>query len=165
VTPLVGGYIADTYLGRYSTILIFCCIYLAGLVMTVIATVPGNESVALFFPAIYMIAIGTGGIKPNVSTMGADQFDHRYAQDRKEGESYFNYFYWSINLGALIAYLGIGELLYSSFLILAPHFHSLSHSHNQQHTSAKMASTALEATRGHFSSAMRYRLLRCSARS
>jgi dipeptide/tripeptide permease len=105
----MGGYIADTYLGRYNTILIFCIIYLAGLVMTVIATVPGNESIALFFPAIYMIAIGTGGIKPNVSTMGADQFDHHYPQDRKEMESYFNYFYWSINLGALIAYLGIGK--------------------------------------------------------
>ena len=53
---------------------------------------------------MYIIAIGTGGIKPNVSTLGADQFDIRYKQDRKEKESYFNYFYWSINLGALLSY-------------------------------------------------------------
>ena len=53
---------------------------------------------------MYIIAIGTGGIKPNVSTLGADQFDIRYKQDRKEKQSYFNYFYWSINLGALLSY-------------------------------------------------------------
>ena len=33
-----------------------------------------------------------GGIKPNVSTMGADQFDERYAQDRKEKGSFFNWY-------------------------------------------------------------------------
>eukprot|EP00597_Dinobryon_sp_UTEXLB2267_P005647 CAMPEP_0170080918 /NCGR_PEP_ID=MMETSP0019_2-20121128/16920_1 /TAXON_ID=98059 /ORGANISM="Dinobryon sp., Strain UTEXLB2267" /LENGTH=662 /DNA_ID=CAMNT_0010295097 /DNA_START=50 /DNA_END=2038 /DNA_ORIENTATION=- len=104
MTPLVGGYIADTYLGRYRTIMLFCLIYLGGLVMVVIAAVPGDVSVAVFFPAIYIIAIGTGGIKPNVSTMGADQFDDKYSKDRKEKESFFNWFYWSINLGALIAY-------------------------------------------------------------
>ena len=62
--------------------------------MAVIAAVPGDVSVAVFFPAIYIIAIGTGGIKPNVSTMGADQFDDKYSKDRKEKESFFN---WSVN--------------------------------------------------------------------
>jgi len=61
--------------------------------MAVIAAVPGDVSVAVFFPAIYIIAIGTGGIKPNVSTMGADQFDDKYSKDRKEKESFFN---WSV---------------------------------------------------------------------
>ena len=55
----------------------------------------------------YIVALGTGGIKPNVSTMGADQFDDNYAQDRKEKESFFNWFYWSINLGAFISYTTI----------------------------------------------------------
>lgn len=59
--------------------------------MVVIAAVPGNLSVGLFFAAIYAIAVGTGGIKPNVSTMGADQFDDRYSKDRKEKESFFNW--------------------------------------------------------------------------
>ena len=46
----------------------------------------------IVFPAIYIIAIGTGGIKPNVSTLGADQFDDRYSKDRLEKESFFNWF-------------------------------------------------------------------------
>eukprot|EP01038_Epipyxis_sp_PR26KG_P011667 gene11667-15622_t len=104
VTPLLGGYIADTYLGRYKSILVFCSIYLVGLVLVVLGSIPGDVSPALFFPAIYIIAIGTGGIKPNVSTMGADQFDDRYSKDRKEKESFFNWFYWAINLGSLISY-------------------------------------------------------------
>ena len=60
MTPLVGGYVADTYLGRYKTILIFCIVYLGGLVMVVASSVPGHVSEAVFFPAIYIIAIGTG---------------------------------------------------------------------------------------------------------
>jgi dipeptide/tripeptide permease len=104
ITPLLGGYIADTYLGRYKTILIFCCIYLVGLIMVVIGSAPGDVNANFFFPAIYIIALGTGGIKPNVSTMGADQFDERYSQDRLEMQSFFNWFYWMVNLGALLAY-------------------------------------------------------------
>jgi dipeptide/tripeptide permease len=66
-----------------------------GLVLVVLASVPGDASPALVFPAMYIIAIGTGGIKPNVSTLGADQFDEKYSQDRREKESFFN---WSLSL-------------------------------------------------------------------
>jgi dipeptide/tripeptide permease len=38
-------------------------------------------------------------LQPNVSTLGADQFSSS-PQDVKEKESFFNWFYWSINLGA-----------------------------------------------------------------
>ena len=103
ITPLLGGYIADSYLGRYNTILIFCLIYLVGLVCMVLGSIPGNASVLIIFPALYIIALGTGGIKPNVATLGADQFDERYSRDRKEKESFFNWFYWSINSAALIS--------------------------------------------------------------
>lgn len=69
-----------------------------------LGSIPGEVSPAVFFPAIYIIALGTGGIKPNVSTMGADQFDDRYSQDRKEKASFFNWFYWSVNLGSILSY-------------------------------------------------------------
>ncbi len=59
--------------------------------LVVFASIPGNAKPELVYPAMYIIAIGTGGIKPNVSTLGADQFDDRYSQDRREKESFFNW--------------------------------------------------------------------------
>ena len=46
------------HLSRYYTILTFSIIYLGGLVMVVLGSIPGHVSPALFFPAIYVIAIG-----------------------------------------------------------------------------------------------------------
>lgn len=63
---------------------------------------------ALFFFGLYLIALGTGGIKPCVSSFGADQFDDTDPTERMKKGSFFNWFYFSINLGALIS---------SSFLV------------------------------------------------
>jgi hypothetical protein len=58
---------------------------------------------ALLYGALYTIAVGTGGIKPNVSSFGADQFDDNSHVERKQKQSFFNWFYFSINVGSLIA--------------------------------------------------------------
>jgi len=104
VTPLLGGYIADSYLGRYNTILIFASIYLAGLAMMTIAASPSHEFHGLVMLALYIIALGTGGIKPNVCTLGADQFDDRVEEEKDAKASFFSWFYFSINCGAAVAY-------------------------------------------------------------
>lgn len=104
VTPLLGGYIADTILGRYKTILWFAMVYLGGLALFLGGSVPGQISAAMVYMGMYVVALGAGGIKPNCSTMGADQFDRLIPQDMKESKQFFSYFYWSINLGALVAY-------------------------------------------------------------
>jgi dipeptide/tripeptide permease len=53
----------------------------------------------VLFSSLYIIALGTGGIKPNVSAFGADQFDESDPQDRREKNSFFN---WWV-LAALLA--------------------------------------------------------------
>ncbi|KAJ1430529.1 PTR2 family proton/oligopeptide symporter, conserved site [Sesbania bispinosa] len=58
---------------------------------------------AVFFFGLYLIALGTGGIKPCVSSFGADQFDDTDAQERIKKGSFFNWFYFSINIGALVS--------------------------------------------------------------
>ncbi|XP_021685974.1 protein NRT1/ PTR FAMILY 8.3 isoform X2 [Hevea brasiliensis] len=58
---------------------------------------------AVFFFGLYLIALGTGGIKPCVSSFGADQFDDTDPQERVKKGSFFNWFYFSINIGALIS--------------------------------------------------------------
>ncbi|GAA0155306.1 hypothetical protein Leryth_020470 [Lithospermum erythrorhizon] len=117
LTPLIGAFIADAYLGRYKTIASFSSIYVIGMVMlTLSATVTGlkpvcdgqdchptKSQVAFAFVSLYMVALGTGGIKPCVSSFGADQFDETDADEKKTKSSFFNWFYMSINVGALIA--------------------------------------------------------------
>lgn len=72
----------------------------------------GLQWSALCFSLI-LVAVGTGGIKPNVSTFGADQFDDKDPRDAKGKESFFNWFYLSINIGALIASTVIVQVQHS----------------------------------------------------
>ncbi|PKU78963.1 Peptide transporter PTR5 [Dendrobium catenatum] len=116
-TPLLGAFLADAYFGRYCTIATFMIIYIIGLVLlTMAASVKGLEPVChngvcnptsaqstVVFVALYLIALGTGGIKPCVSSFGADQFDDSDESEKKSKTSFFNWFYFSINIGAMIA--------------------------------------------------------------
>ncbi|XP_045833767.1 protein NRT1/ PTR FAMILY 8.1-like [Trifolium pratense] len=117
LTPLLGAFLADAYFGRYWTIASFSCIYVIGMaLLTFSAIAPGlkpscdangchptSGQTAACFIALYLIALGTGGIKPCVSSFGADQFDENDETERKKKSSFFNWFYFSINIGALIA--------------------------------------------------------------
>ena len=51
--------------------------------------------------SLILIAIGTGGIKANVSPMGADQVEH---EGRQMVQKFFDWFYWFIQIGAILAY-------------------------------------------------------------
>lgn len=64
---------------------------------------PKGFQTGVFFIGLYLIALGTGGIKPCVSSFGADQFDDSDEAEKKNKSSFFNWFYFSINIGALIA--------------------------------------------------------------
>ncbi|KAI4385841.1 hypothetical protein MLD38_003831 [Melastoma candidum] len=56
---------------------------------------------AVFYIGLYLIALGTGGIKPCVPSFGADQFDDTDAKEKARKASFFNWYYFSINTGAL----------------------------------------------------------------
>ncbi|KNA05297.1 hypothetical protein SOVF_191750 [Spinacia oleracea] len=107
IMPLLGAFLADSYLGRYRVIALFSVIYVIGMsLLTVSASVDAlKNSAAAAFVALYLIALGTGGIKPCVSSFGADQFDENDEKEREKKSSFFNWFYFSINVGALVASL------------------------------------------------------------
>lgn len=58
----------------------------------------------IFYASLYIIAVGTGGTKPNISTMGADQFDDFEPNERKQKLSFFNWWMFSIFFGSLFAH-------------------------------------------------------------
>nr|GMD92341.1 protein NRT1/ PTR FAMILY 8.3-like [Ipomoea batatas] len=119
LTPLIGAVLADAYWGRYWTIAVFSSIYFIGMcTLTLSASIPALKPVecvgslcptatpaqyAVFFIGLYLIALGTGGIKPCVSSFGADQFDDTDSRERVKKGSFFNWFYFSINIGALVS--------------------------------------------------------------
>lgn len=116
-TPLLGAFLADAYLGRYWTISTFMIVYITGMTLLTMSTSvkgleptchdgvchPTNFQKGMVFLSLYLIALGTGGIKPCVSSFGADQFDESDESEKKNKTSFFNWFYFSINVGALIA--------------------------------------------------------------
>ncbi|XP_044346080.1 protein NRT1/ PTR FAMILY 8.2-like [Triticum aestivum] len=117
-TTLIGAFLADAYLGRFRTIASFVTIYIIGLgLLTMAASVKGlvptcaakgvrdpmAGQTAAVFVGLYLVALGTGGIKPCVSSFGADQFDEHDDGERRSKSSFFNWFYFSINIGALVA--------------------------------------------------------------
>ncbi|GMI69272.1 ARABIDOPSIS THALIANA PEPTIDE TRANSPORTER 3, NRT1/ PTR family 5.2, peptide transporter 3 [Hibiscus trionum] len=124
ITPVLGAYIADAHLGRYWTFVFSSAIYLTGMaLLTLAVSVPALRppscghgykgvscdkrasafQVGVFYSALYVIAIGTGGTKPNISTMGADQFDDFEPKERVQKLSFFNWWMFSIFFGTLFS--------------------------------------------------------------
>ncbi|KAH7691036.1 Proton-dependent oligopeptide transporter family protein [Dioscorea alata] len=125
MTPMIGAYVADAYLGRYFTFIIASVIYLMGMCLLTLAVSvnslkpppcgpntsdpnctekASSLQLGVFFTALYILAIGTGGTKPNISTIGADQFDEFDPRERAHKLSFFNWWMFSIFFGTLFAF-------------------------------------------------------------
>ncbi|KAI9110885.1 hypothetical protein K1719_018323 [Acacia pycnantha] len=123
ITPIFGAFIADFYLGRFWTFTLSSLIYVLGMTLLTIAVslkslrpnctigICNNKAspsqIAFFYSALYIISIGAGGTKPNISTFGADQFDDINARERELKASFFNWWMFTTFLGALIATTGL----------------------------------------------------------
>ncbi|XP_039688798.1 protein NRT1/ PTR FAMILY 5.10 [Medicago truncatula] len=105
--PLFGAFIADSFLGRYHTIILASLIYVLGLgLLTLSAMLPSitiyspQSQVMLFFFSLYLVAIGQGGHKPCVQAFGADQFDEKHPKEHRARSSFFNWWYFTMVAGA-----------------------------------------------------------------
>ncbi|XP_020267128.1 protein NRT1/ PTR FAMILY 8.3-like [Asparagus officinalis] len=119
LTPLVGAFLADAYWGKYRTIAVFSSIYFIGMcTLTISASIPAFRppqclgltcpsatpaQSAIFFVGLYLIAVGMGGIKPCISSFGADQFDDTDPRERVAKGSFFNWFFFFMYIGALLS--------------------------------------------------------------
>ena len=97
VLPLVGGYIADNYLGKYRTIVLFSIPYIIGQAMI------GIENRWFLLFALCLLAMGSGVIKPNISTLMGLTYDQQRPGQEKLRSDAFAMFYGSINIGAAIS--------------------------------------------------------------
>uniref|UniRef100_A0A3B3WKV9 Solute carrier family 15 member 1a n=1 Tax=Poecilia mexicana TaxID=48701 RepID=A0A3B3WKV9_9TELE len=113
LTPILGAIIADSWLGKFKTIIYLSIVYAIGQVAMAVSAIhditdsdrdgsPDNLTfhVVLSMAGLLLIALGTGGIKPCVAAFGGDQFgDHQDKQRR----TFFSVFYLCINGGSLLS--------------------------------------------------------------
>ncbi|KAJ1275237.1 hypothetical protein BS78_05G121200 [Paspalum vaginatum] len=124
---LLGGFLSDSYLGSFWTMLIFGFVELSGFILLAVqAHLPqlrpppcdmmaaaaggqqacekaGGAKAGIFFAALYLVALGSGCLKPNIIAHGADQFRRGSAGDARRLSSYFNAAYFSFCVGELVA--------------------------------------------------------------
>ncbi|KAH9295086.1 hypothetical protein KI387_038674, partial [Taxus chinensis] len=125
VAPLVGAFLADSYLGRFWTISIGSVVsFLALVLLTLTAIIsslrppecspqlqaagschgPSTAQYGVLYFYLALIIVASGGINFNSSAFGADQFDKTSAEGMKKIHTFFNWYYFG---------------LYSSFIIAA----------------------------------------------
>ena len=96
--PLLGGWLSDRYFGKYNTVLWFSLVYCAG--HACLALFENNATG--FYTGLFLIALGSGGIKPLVVSFCGDQFDQ---SNKDKARVVFDAFYWIINFGSFFASL------------------------------------------------------------
>ncbi|HET6763134.1 MAG TPA: peptide MFS transporter [Longimicrobiaceae bacterium] len=98
LTPLLGGWLADRWLGTRRSLVIGGSVIAAGHFALAL------PSMASFYVGLGLIIVGTGFFKPNVSTM----VGQLYAEGDPRRDSGFTLFYIGINLGSFLAALVCG---------------------------------------------------------
>ncbi|KAK9269263.1 hypothetical protein L1049_001033 [Liquidambar formosana] len=119
-TPLIGALIADSFAGRFWTIIVASIIYELGLVsITISAVLPSlrpppcptqenckeasTSQLWVLYICLLLTSVGTGGIRPCVVPFAADQFDMTRSAVARRSWNFFNWFYFSMGMATLTA--------------------------------------------------------------
>jgi peptide/histidine transporter 3/4 len=120
---LVGGFISDSFITRFSTIVSFASAELLGLLMLTLqahfpALTPppcgGKQTrqncehptvgqAVMLYTGLYMVAVGMGAVKAALPAHGADQFDDKDPTEKKLISHFFNWYFFSLCVGSLVA--------------------------------------------------------------
>ncbi|KAK3013732.1 hypothetical protein RJ639_008649 [Escallonia herrerae] len=120
--PLLGAFVADSFLGRYRTIFFASLLYILGLGLLTLSALftsssdctvsanttscsPSRAEVIFFFFSLYLVAVAQGGHKPCVQAFGADQFDAADPEECKARSSFFNWWYFGLCAGTIASLL------------------------------------------------------------
>ncbi|ERN01910.1 hypothetical protein AMTR_s00089p00178270 [Amborella trichopoda] len=119
---LLGGFLSDSYIKRFTMILIFGPLEFLGYGMLAIqahfgslrppqcdigneksncSPVQGGKA-AMLYIALYTVALGEGCLRANIPSFGGDQFDENDIEESKQRSSFFNWYTFSISLGGAI---------------------------------------------------------------
>ncbi|KAH6780446.1 Major facilitator superfamily protein [Perilla frutescens var. hirtella] len=114
--PLLGAFVAESYLGRYPTVVLSSLIYILALgLLTTSAFLecqgsPDELDVVFFFVSLYLMALGQGAYKPCITAIGADQFDEQDPHELRSRSSFFNWCYFGASAGPLAALIALNYI-------------------------------------------------------
>ena len=100
LTPLLGGFLADRYLGNKWAVII------GAILMAIGHFLMAFEAECIFYAALVFLILGNGFFKPNMST----QVGRLYPQNDPRRDGAYTIFYMGINLGAFLSPLVCGWL-------------------------------------------------------
>ncbi|MEZ9198510.1 peptide MFS transporter [Shewanella sp. 10N.286.54.B9] len=108
LTPLIGGWLADAYLGQRKAIMIGGALMAAGQFILALphSWIPGSETM-VFYIGLGTLIVGNGLFKPNISTMVGDLYEE--GDHRRDGA--FTIFYMGINVGAFLSGIIVGSVV------------------------------------------------------
>lgn len=118
--PLVGALIADSFAGRFFTIIVGSIIYELGMIsITVSAILPqlrpppcptqkdckeaSNHQLWALYVCLLLTSIGAGGIRPCVITFAADQIDMTKTKVEGRKWNFYNWYYFCMGMATLTA--------------------------------------------------------------
>jgi len=100
LTPIIGGFIADRWLGQYRSVLI------GGIIIALGHFTLAFHPLPFLYVGLTLIVLGTGLLKPNISTIVGSLYEP--GDERRDAG--FSIFYMGINLGAFLGPLIAGKL-------------------------------------------------------
>ncbi|XP_020547160.1 protein NRT1/ PTR FAMILY 4.5-like [Sesamum indicum] len=123
ILTILMAFLADTYIGRFKTVLVATCIEALGLGLLALQAhyrhlkpplcniydpnskciQLGGANAALLFVALYLVALGSGGVKSALPSHGADQFDDKDPEETKQKSSFFNWLLLAVCIGGAIS--------------------------------------------------------------
>ncbi|KGN61036.1 hypothetical protein Csa_021307 [Cucumis sativus] len=135
---LLGGFLSDTYINRLNTCLIFGFLEVIALILITVQAyshdllpsplcpkdcVKGRIAF-VFYTSLYLLAIGSGGVRGALPALGADQFNQKDPKEAKALGTFFNYMLLSVVIGAavgvtLIVWVAVNKAWYWGFFISA----------------------------------------------
>jgi POT family proton-dependent oligopeptide transporter len=108
ITPVLGGYLADRYLGQRKAVLFGGILLAVGHSLMAVEGVGGQSDPAInvFWAALAFIIVGSGFLKANISVMVGNLY--RLTDVRRDGA--YTIFYMGINVGAALGTILVGYL-------------------------------------------------------
>ncbi|GFP85015.1 protein nrt1/ ptr family 3.1 [Phtheirospermum japonicum] len=119
-TPIIGAFLADSFAGRFWTIIIGSIFYLMGMTAITISSIlpqlrpppcpsqtncqeASNSQLWVLYAALLLTSLGTGGLRPCVVTFAADQFDMIKQKTDSKSWNFFNWYYFCMGMASLLA--------------------------------------------------------------